>query len=254
MVWKSVLILICFFGGAFAEDEEIENHNSCFAHQELYVSLGAYCEMAAKLRDNHLRHAAFPFDWLFSLDQEGFIAMLDEDFSSFFDERYLRPTPLEALFIENTHYALEFRHDFPSDHTNEAGRWERQRDEMRPKYERRIARFRQIRDYKGKVFFLRIAMHGVDTFKGYQPPETIDAKKAEDLRDALVRYFPGVDFTLAIIHFEDQEDIPTIEGKDQIVSFQLRRDKAEDYQMMFKTLQVQQRLQELNASTKSLLN
>src|ERR1700691_4435401 len=52
-------------------------------HETLFVGLGSYCLPASLFRSNGLRKAAFPLDWNISLDGEGLIEMLRDQFQNF---------------------------------------------------------------------------------------------------------------------------------------------------------------------------
>ena len=73
-----------------------------------FVSLGSNCEAAVHLNENHLRKAAFPFDWLLTCNHDRFLLLLENDFAHFLDEQYLLQHPKHPYVIENCHYEIEF--------------------------------------------------------------------------------------------------------------------------------------------------
>ncbi len=204
----------------------------------LFVSLGSHCEAAVQLRENQVRKGAFPFDWLITLNHEKFIALLNDDFRFFLDEQSVFRDPVNPPVLENHHYEIEFRHDWPfSDLKWDEQRYAHQLKTMREKYERRIARFREIRNHPGHVFFIRTAYdfeNGGGNYwwnEKYAPP---NAQQAKELREALERYFPDLNFTLIIINY-DEDNLPKIEGVEGVVEYKVRKShKNEDYQKLLR--------------------
>lgn len=123
----------------------------------LFVSLGSFCGPASSMQREHVRKAAFPVDWMLSVDGEKIITMLDTDFAHFTDPRCL------TLFVNgvllNTFYHIEYSHE---------GVWTKRnfRQNFGPfqaKYQRRIERFRKLRSYHGKIYFDKGRLEFVDT-------------------------------------------------------------------------------------------
>ncbi|HXF28244.1 MAG TPA: DUF1796 family putative cysteine peptidase, partial [Chlamydiales bacterium] len=85
--------------GAFSEQQKFP----------IFVSLGSSCEVGIQLRNCHLRTAAFPFDWVMSLDHPRVIDCLQQDFKYFMNENYLVPHP---GYVHNTAYNIAFVHDW----------------------------------------------------------------------------------------------------------------------------------------------
>lgn len=192
----------------------------------LHVSLGSHCEMASILRENKLRAGATPFDWLLTMNHKGLCAVLEEDFAHFLEPDSLFFLPNHV--IENSRYKIEFRHDhmpFP---------------EVQQQYERRIRRFREIRNHAGKVIFFRIANDFVLDPNPYWKEEGVDkitADQAVELRDALKRFFPTLDFMLVIVNYTEL-NVEPIEGIEQVLEFKIRKsDKVSDYANMLTQLQ-----------------
>src|SRR5271155_2880823 len=74
----------------------------------LVVSLGCDCSTAGILRNCGIRKAAYPFDWLRSIDLSGLIKVLDDDFAFFFEDRFAQPGHGGILY--NIYHHLEFSH------------------------------------------------------------------------------------------------------------------------------------------------
>jgi hypothetical protein len=204
------------------------------------VSLGSHCEIAIHLNANNLRKAAFPFDWLLTCDYERFLLLLENDFAFFLDKQYLIHHPSHHHVLENCHYEIEFRHDwpFPDLECNET-RYSQQLQEMSAKYNRRINRFRQLRDYPGKVFFIRTAydlQNDPNLYWGTNNMEQITADEAQKLKNVLDCYFPELNFALVIINYLE-ENTPDIIGIDDIIEFKISKfHKHRDYTNAFYTL------------------
>jgi|GEM_PF-1464423 hypothetical protein len=161
----------------------------------ILLAEGAYLNRAEELeetRANGLRDAAFPFDWLTTCDVDKLILCLDENFEYFLDETYfIRELPIH---LENVRYGCRFTHDWPyhGNHLDEE-RHKGQLAYIKQKYARRIARFANLRNYKGKVFFMRTYNFIAD----YQN------QSSRKIRDALKRFFPDLNFTLVIVNWTD---------------------------------------------------
>ncbi len=196
----------------------------------LFVSLGSHCEPTIILREEGLRQRAFPFDWLVTIDTEGLITLLNEDFRHLFNRDDLF-SPLYPECIEHNRYKIEFKHDGPFLQTAEI--WQN----VVEKYQRRIDRFRSLRDFSGKVFFIRVA---------YDPPEGgptwwlkqphIDSNQAKALKEALDRYFPHLDFTLLVINYLEDFPSPLIE-QENLLAFKIsKKGKKAEYLTLFSYL------------------
>ena len=77
--------------------------------------LGGNCEVAAKLNDNGLRKASYPFDWLLTLNHDKFLELLDNNFQFFLSEAYIFQYLTPPFTLENSYYEIEFRHEGPID-------------------------------------------------------------------------------------------------------------------------------------------
>lgn len=187
---------------AYSDDlEEAEKANLHELIQEpIFVSLGSYCDTAHIMRACEIRKAAFPFDWITSLDSEKFLAILQEDFAHFLDRKSLLPMNKDPGPLLNTYYHLEFLHEgdfrdvlyFPN------------MKKLQSKYQRRIERFRALREHQGKVVFLRSAYRfsTTDPHRVYYCADNIEISDAyaQRLYSVLKAYFPKLDFSLIVIN------------------------------------------------------
>lgn len=169
----------------------------------LFVSLGSHCGPAHILRACSMRQAAFPFDWIISFDGEALIEIIEQDFLDFLNEDYLDCNASGALL--HTRYHLEFIHE---------GDWREDRyvlnmEIFKPKYQRRINRFRDLGNFPGKVFFIRSAYSCMlmDPHRYYQFLDNIEISDAYALRlhEALKKRFPKTNISLIVTNGCDGE-------------------------------------------------
>lgn len=209
-VIRLILFLLCLARWGHAEIEDLGDTlpAECIG-EPLFVSLGSHCEPAHMLRACGLRKVAFPFDWIVSFDGEALIELLEEDFANFFYLPSFVPYG-PAGHLLHTYYHLEFLHegDFGGD------QFLFNMEKLQAKYERRIARFRSLSIYPGRVFFIREAYEGSmsDPHRYFRSKENLEISEAYALRlfNALQERFPLLDFSLLIINHAAQ-DIVTIE-------------------------------------------
>ena len=190
---------------------DMENHGGDIDIRELngealFVSLGSYCAPASLVRSCGYRKAAFPFDWNITMDGEKLIEMLENDFAYFFDDEYLMPFARGSALL-HTYYHIEFVHEGVWDVDQYAPNMEI----LRSKYLRRIERFRQLKNYPGKVFFLRSAyIYSVeDSHRAYKFKENIEISDKQSLKlyDSLKRFFPNLDFSLLVINNHELDSV-----------------------------------------------
>jgi hypothetical protein len=167
--------------------------------EPLFVSLGSYCLTANMHRECGIRKAAFPFDWIVSFDGEKLIELLKDDFLHFLNPVFLNVAGQALL---NNYYHLEFLNE---------GDWEDAAynvKEFSQKCQRRIDRFRQLNNYRGKVFFVRTAYrHSLtDPHRIWKIKENIEITReyAERLYNTLKIFFPDLDFDLIIMNYHDR--------------------------------------------------
>lgn len=210
----------------------------------IFVSLGSACDVAMAMQVYGIRFAAFPLDWLLILDTRDVALLLDEDFKFFLSEEHFEKHSYLPYAIVNNHYHFDFRHDWKEgkyDFLNHFFSYRKQLPEIGEKYNRRINRFKQLGSYEGKVFFVRAAIDFDADAKiaewATKEQRQVSATAAMELRDALKKYFPSLDFTLAVINYEDTlpEKIKT--DQKNIVEFKCRRtSKYNDFYQMFDAL------------------
>lgn len=168
------------------------------------ISIGSNCISAGIVRSCGFRKAAYPFDWILSLDNEGFIQILEDDFAYFLDEEFLVPDSLllpkahaESLF--HLKYHVEFVHegDFRSDYFQKI-------QKLKEKYARRIQRFKDLADYLGEVYFLRCNYIDAETdvHRSFKSSEIVEISNDDSIRmyQALKKRFPKLKFKLVIIN------------------------------------------------------
>jgi hypothetical protein len=183
------------------------------------------------LGNNDLRFAAYPFDWLLTLDHPSFILLLQEEFSNFMNENYLVRFPKGNII--NTYYKVDFRHDWPDSD------FEQNTPLIREKYQRRIKRFFELGHYLGRVYFFRGAFDiSSDSTLPFITSHcyTVTPSEAEAIRDILHQKFPNLDFRLIILNYLE-EITPDIQGLDRIIEFKIRKtNKSESYKQMLEIL------------------
>ncbi len=230
------LFILSLIGHCFSEPVDFNFEGAIPPPQTLMVSLGSGCDTGMMLRDNQLRHAAFPFDWLISNHHSSLISMLDQDFEFFADVRCFSPLIDTKASdhnnpLQHTHYKeLLFFHEEPVRYDwNDQDKFREQLDRVSKKYTKRINRFRDLRSFSGKVYFIRNFLSNAE--QAFWHPEL-----AVELRDALRRYFPTLDFILVIVTYLDVNATPIL-FVDQVEEFRMdRRNWKEGYKSMFKTL------------------
>lgn len=210
--------------------------NVAIGSDRLFVSLGSSCDVAMQLKEHNLRTQALPFDWLLTLNHEKFLELFDNNFKFFLEESQIFQNQKHPSILENKYYEITFRHDGP---VNQSADLSQHLQEVTPKYERRITRFRELRNYPGKVFFIRTAydfQNGGLSHWFQDNQSSISIEQAKTLKRALDDFFPLLDFTLIIINYKE-ENVPKIENIDGIFEFKVRKNhKKIDYTILLKKL------------------
>lgn len=181
-----------------------------------FISLGGTCHTAIALNEINLRVESHPFDWIISTNHDIFLKVLKNEFQYFTDPEYFEKKE-GVPYAFNLYYGLHFPHDFSSNGVS-VEEIQKQWDIFKSKYDRRIERFIKLRNYGGKVFFFRTIfsnMHENQEFKE-------NTKRAKELRLALEKFFPSLDFTLVILSYNDL-DIPIINNVNGVVEFRIGR-------------------------------
>lgn len=168
--------------------------------ETVFVSLGCHCGPADQLRNHNLRCASYPFDWIHSFVHDRFLAILEDDFAFFLDDQMLFPW---KGVIENRAYKIEFRHE--------------QEPLDKAKYERRLTRFRALRNSPDKVVFLRTAYsyrNDPDPCWNQEGIDHITPEQALEIQAALRSYFPSLHFELVILNYKETypDPFPPLEG------------------------------------------
>lgn len=222
-----VFFLIFLYISLFAD------HSNVFEKKYMLISLGNNCWTASAIKSAGLRDCAFPFDWLFTLDDEGLNKVFDDDFQHFTNEAFFSRDNYNAFSVRNNYYGMIFIHDWPFNKNKVSScRYKQHLKAIKIKYERRIARFRQLQQYDGKVYFFRT----FSTHQYIQGEYGWNTEKARKLKDSLDRYFPNLDFTLVILSCTDAE-IPEVNKIDGIIEFKIKDLYVHNnYLSMFKTL------------------
>ena len=240
--WQLFGILILIFGDLVGDEEDLINLSNDSG--PVFVSLGCNCDVAEEMRNNQLRKGAFPFDWLCTFNPDSIKDLLDDDFQFFLDKQCLLqyPIPINSNQAVNLYYDIEFTHDnLPLDRWEE---WEVQ--STLSKFERRINRFRNLRQYPGKVIFIRSSYNfksfGMSHFQKewwVMPTKKISSKQIQELKNALDRYFPDLDFILVMVNYTEESLLP--EEIPGVLEFKMNRYYRVDYyREMFKTLNLSQ--------------
>jgi hypothetical protein len=233
MTWNCILLFVFAMGSLFATDVDFNDEGNFNLKKEtLYISLGANCEMALRLRDCGLRHAAFPFDWTITKRHNLFLNLFIDDFRFFTSTEYFDTVIEVPCCAKNIYYELYFIHDWPfPDQWSDSFRFTEQVLGIQAKYDRRINRFRELKNYTGKIFFFR-------TF-WFEEGNFVNAQQAQELRNVLDLYFPNVDFTLVIVNYTDSNS-PIIQGIKGVLEFKIRREhNNQDFQTMINILNIQ---------------
>jgi hypothetical protein len=191
-----------------------------------------------------LRKIAYPLDWMFTNNFEGLCRLLSNDFVNFLQPEILEVHPYLPFVVVNTLYGIEFRHDFPSTGPTHMksilnSDWRDHISEIAEKYNRRIERFNELANHKGKVFFMRMAYN---SFFSYEWPKVVTREEAIILRDVLRKKFPRTDFELIIVNYRDEiaSDEAGAWKIDGVRNYNIKSDYS-DFKKVFKKLGVLER-------------
>ncbi|MBX7065955.1 MAG: papain-like cysteine peptidase [Parachlamydiales bacterium] len=175
------------------------------ANKPIFVSLGSSCVPAGILRQARLRSAAFPLDWLFSLDNQGLIRAIRGDFEHFLNDDFLIPDNFlipEANGASLVHFDYHFQFLHEGDFFG--SKYEQHMQGLKERYQRRIERFRALAEYPGTVIFLRCSYEfALSDFRIYykcQGALDISDEDSTNLFLALKERFPKMKMKLIIIN------------------------------------------------------
>ena len=179
-----LLFLICFYSNSI--------------EAVVVISIGGDCTIASVLREMGLRRAAYPFDWMFSIDFNSVLKSVEDDFQKFLDPDTLK-VGKDKRVIENI-YGINFVHDFPTIHhsaavsDSETHEWAEIRSDwrnfivpIREKYQRRIERFKAALSGSDHVFLIRY------------PTLAIDKDSLIKFCDLLTKHYPSLSFTILAV-------------------------------------------------------
>jgi hypothetical protein len=174
------------------------------AHSLPIVSLGSTCYTAYLLQGSGIKHASYPFDWIFSSPR--MVAdCLDEDFAKFLHREFYEPVPLERRrdgpdvnICDHTVYRDVFGVPFVFNHRNpcEAGDY--------AYFERCVRRFRTLVRER-PVVLLHITHAG--------PEVALDLESFEILSHAVRAYAPQA----RLLHITVYQDSGTCVPKSQVL-------------------------------------
>jgi hypothetical protein len=206
---RSFLFLVfaiqCLFADLWLADAESDAADLKIAEKPMFVSLGSSCIPAGMLRNGGLRDAAFPLDWLLSLDTDGVIKAIEDDFNNFLNDEYLIP---DNFLIQKASGAslvhLDYHFEFVHEGDFFGSEYEENMHGLRDRYQRRIDRFRGLAEYPGTVVFLRCSykMALTDPHRYYKCKEVIDISDADSMKlySALKERFPRGKIKLLIMN------------------------------------------------------
>jgi hypothetical protein len=163
---------------------------------DVAISLGERCEVAHQLNEHGYRTLSYPFDWIIT-PFSALCQLLERDFASFLNRDDLR-LPEECPCIVDS-MGLNFYHDFPITES-----FLSEYEPVKEKYDRRIARFREVLESGDRVAFVRMEL---------------SRDEAQQLRDLIRRKFPGLDFVLIAVNERPHEMEEW--GLDQVRNFSI---------------------------------
>lgn len=160
------------------------------------VSLGADCGAANLSKQWGYRAGSYPFDWSLSLDSEAVIEILQDDFRHFLDPQFL--VAHSGGLLIHTHYHIIFSHEGDwkgGNHSQKIG-------EFRERFQRRIARFRDLSKTPSKVFFMRTPLPPYEHLSLPFPSTPLEMSRDYSIRlkRALESFFPDLNFALIIVN------------------------------------------------------
>ncbi len=166
----------------------------------LLVSLGSSCEIPHLLRILDLRQVAFPLDWVISIDQDGFLRCIEEDFLHFTEGAYL--VPKDNGILINIYYRMEFPHEGNCNSTPYADLLAK----FQAKYNRRIERYRELAQFRGEILFVRASyVNAASPAFAYADPTNLylELEWGERLLRLLKQRFPDNRLRLILVNHHD---------------------------------------------------
>jgi len=237
MYKKIILFLYLLIESLIATPVDFNFEGSLtISEDKLIVSLGSGCDTALTLRDCGLRNVAFPFDWLVTDSHEKLILLLDDNFEFFTNKTMFSPLEDPRISdhpncLKNNYYDILFYHEGSTLYEwSNAEKYEEQLNRLKDKYDRRIDRFRELSSYPGEVYFIR-------NFVSSNPIQAnCHSELATELKNALRRFFPDLNFFLVIVTYKDV-DAPAISSLEGVMEFRMDRPPwRKEYEKMYNTL------------------
>ena len=187
-------------------------------HDPLFISLGADCTTSGMIQYFGKRNAAFPLDWILTLDEDAVIQLLGNNFQDFTNKEFLARHPINPTKLVHTHYHIEFIHDLSSECWKNPILYDEEIEKMQMKYQRRIARFQQLANYQGPVIFIRILLPQYlpeEIFWFDYPLNKNEKESSVKWYEALRNLFPNLDFKLIVVKKTETQN--KIEFSDKII-------------------------------------
>ncbi|MDD3436743.1 MAG: DUF1796 family putative cysteine peptidase [Candidatus Gastranaerophilales bacterium] len=174
---------------------------------DLIFSIGQACSCTENLRLYKLQNFSYPFDWLYGSNFNGRIEIVKSKFKDFINKEDLTYRhPVKSIFCdayENKSNGLVFNHDFPA-----GVELDKSYDEIKAKYDRRIARLLKQIEESQKVLLVYISLPSQKDL-----PSKYDLIKAqEDVQNT----FPNTQCD--ILYVEHNEKLPLNKFKYEQVS------------------------------------
>lgn len=177
------------------QDEYLKKNIRKNKDETLVISIGGACLAAIEISRFGLRHCAYPFDVIFS-ELEGVIQAIKTNFSFYLDKKYLTKKLLDnSLHLYNSFYKFTFPHDLQNSNPNVDFN-SIEFKEFEEKYKRRITRFNDLENFKGKVYFLR-------TFSQHISKD--NPKEIINLRNLIFKKFPKLNFEIIVVNQDTNE-------------------------------------------------
>ncbi len=159
---------------------------------DFIFSLGANCSVTMSLRDAGLQFSSLPLDWIGSPGLVRSCEMVECDFVNWFEREDLKLWDVrhEEGAVQRVYKNMRTGFGFPHEFTN-ANPIERIYDKTREKYERRIARFREL---------LSSSRRALGIYLEYATCLSQSNKTLSDVRKRLCAKYPNLELDLMYIH------------------------------------------------------
>jgi len=205
---KYILIILIIFSTF--------NSKLCSEEKCTFVSLGSHCHPAFIIKYANRRLAAYPLDWVLSVNGDKIIEMLESKFEYFLDEKFLIPI---NSYLTHQYYNIEFAHEGIFSEEN----YHIKIRDFKEKYERRIKRFLALNNEdNGKVYFIRSAWplsNNPNYIFNDEKNINISEEYASRLCNALEMIFPDLNFCLVILNPSEigKEDVTKLNQKTFVI-------------------------------------